>query len=111
MVANPSTTACVRLDAFPDAGIFRLRLIGRVDPAARRRAGCRWFNSLPVDHAARCLAEAGISVDLVYRLLERRPLREDWRAQTVASAGSGSSAALLPLVAMLEGPAGGEGRK
>ena len=81
MVSNPSTTACVRLDAFPDAGISRLRLIGRVDPAARRPAGWRWFNSLPVDHAARCLAEAGISADLAYRLLEQRPLGEDWRAK------------------------------
>jgi allantoicase len=102
MVPNPSTAACVRLDAFPDAGLSRLRLIGRVDPVARRRAGYRWFNSLPVDHAACCLAGAAIGEDLAYRLLERRPLDEDWGAKAMV-AGSRSSAALQALATMLEG--------
>jgi allantoicase len=110
MVANPSTAACVRLDAFPDAGLSRLRLIGQVDPGARSRAGCRWFNSLPVDHAACCLAEAGVRADLARRLLEQRPLGEDWRAKALAAAGSQSSADLAGVAGMLEGPLPGERR-
>ena len=39
MVSSRASTACVRLDAFPDGGLSRFRLIGWVDPAARRRAG------------------------------------------------------------------------
>jgi allantoicase len=108
MVANPSTSACVRLDAFPDAGLSRLRLIGRVDGAARRRAGYRWFNSLPLDHATRCLAEAGISASLAHRLVEQRPLGESWRTETAAAGGSELSSAVGALTRTLEGPPGGE---
>jgi allantoicase len=39
--------ATVRLDAFPDGGLSRVRLIGHLTPKARRAAGYRWFNSLP----------------------------------------------------------------
>ena len=113
MVAGRSPSACVRLDAFPDGGLSRLRVVGRVGPAARRRAGYRWFNSLPLNQAAHCLAQAAVGADFVGRVLERRPLDEDWRANVAGAGGSGSpeTAALGPLTAMLEGPADGEGRQ
>ena len=108
MVTNPLATACVRLDAFPDAGLSRLRLIGRVLPAARRQAGYRWFNSLPVDHAASCLAEAGINAGLAHQLVERRPLGEDWGGETAAAGSSRSSSSVAALTRIFEGP-GDEG--
>jgi allantoicase len=37
----------VRLDAIPDGGLSRVRLIGSIEAKARRAAGYRWFNSLP----------------------------------------------------------------
>src|SRR5262249_25565049 len=37
----------VRLDAIPDGGLSRVRLIGSIEAKARRAAGYQWFNSLP----------------------------------------------------------------
>src|SRR5262249_37755461 len=51
-VAGPAASTGLRLDAFPDGGISRLRVIGTIDPAARVGAGLRWLNSLPADQAA-----------------------------------------------------------
>ena len=46
-------------------------------PEARRAAGYRWFNSLPVPHAVQCLAEAGLTPDRAAELAAQRPLPED----------------------------------
>jgi allantoicase len=70
--------ATVRLDAFPDGGLSRVRLFGRIDPAARRAAGYRWFNSLPTAQAVRCLTDAGLEPGLAAALAGRRPLAEGW---------------------------------
>ncbi|WP_371784501.1 allantoicase [Streptosporangium subroseum] len=69
-----AAVAAVRIDAFPDGGISRIRLVGTVEPSARRDAGLRWFNALPADQAAHCLAEAGVSEPGIARLLAARPL-------------------------------------
>ena len=47
-VSCPGPVAWVRIDAFPDGGLSRVRVIGSIDPAARSQAGYRWLNSLPV---------------------------------------------------------------
>ena len=86
----------IRLDAFPDGGISRLRVIGNVTPLARRRAGYRWFNSLPANHALVCLAAAGFSNDQAAELVKRRPLPETWLDERRAEAGAG-------LARLLEG--------
>jgi allantoicase len=70
--------ATVRLDAIPDGGLSRVRLIGSIDAAARSAAGYRWFNSLPAPQALRCLAETGISPDLATEIEQQRPLNEGW---------------------------------
>jgi len=62
----------VRLDAYPDGGLSRIRLLGRLTRAARRAAGYRWFNSLPAPQAEQCLRQAGI--DPAHAA--RRPLSE-----------------------------------
>ncbi len=68
--------AAVRLDAYPDGGLSRVRLIGHLTPQARRAAGHRWFNSLPAPQAIQCLTAAGIDPDRAADLAARRPLTE-----------------------------------
>lgn len=67
-----------RLDAFPDGGLARLRLIGSVAPAARSRAGYRWFNALPAGHALTCLATGGVPADAAAAIVRARPLTDEW---------------------------------
>jgi allantoicase len=69
--------AAVRLDAYPDGGLSRVRLIGHLTPQARRAAGYRWFNSLPVLQAIQCLTDGGIDPDRAARVTGQRPLAED----------------------------------
>jgi len=69
--------AVVRLDAYPDGGLSRVRLIGHLTPQARRAAGYRWFNSLPALQATQCLTGAGIDPDRAAQVTGQRPLAED----------------------------------
>jgi allantoicase len=68
--------ATVRLDVFPDGGLSRVRLIGRLTPEARRAAGYRWFNSLPTPQAVQCLLAVGLDPSPAADLAARRPLPE-----------------------------------
>jgi allantoicase len=70
--------AMVRLDAFPDGGLSRVRLIGSIEASARRAAGYRWFNALPAEQAVRCLVDTGMTPDLAADIERQRPLNEDW---------------------------------
>jgi allantoicase len=69
--------AVVRLDAYPDGGLSRVRLIGHLTPQARRAAGYRWFNSLPAPQAIQCLTDAGIDPDRAAQVTGQRPLAEN----------------------------------
>jgi allantoicase len=82
--------ATVRLDAYPDGGLSRLRLIGHLTPQARRAAGLRWFNSLPAPQALQCLTHAGLPPDRAAQLTGQRPLPAD-----AASASDPSLHAIL----------------
>jgi allantoicase len=98
----------IRLDAFPDGGISRVRVIGSIDQAARRRAGYRWFNSLPSNQAATCLVGAGLSTDAAAQLAALRPMPETWlddqRGQANPQVVQGlAPAQLRQLAALLEG--------
>jgi allantoicase len=95
--AVPVTFA--RLDAFPDGGISRIRLIGVVDEAARRAAGYLWFNALPEGQAAHCLSQAGLGAELAAEIVSQRPVSEHW----LATQQSGPQLAIL--AGMLEGRA------
>jgi len=88
----------VRLDAFPDGGLSRVRLIGRIDATARRAAGYRWFNSLPAAQTAQCLTDAGMDPDLAVGVAARRPLAEGW-----PDGAPGPAAGYRALITMLEG--------
>jgi allantoicase len=79
-VSNPGPVAWIRIDAFPDGGLSRVRVIGSIDPAARSRAGYRWLNSLPARQAVRCLTGAGLKRDLADEVAGQRPLTGAWLA-------------------------------
>ena len=76
-VASPAVGHCVRLDAFPDGGLSRVRMIGSIAPAARALAGYRWFNSLPAAQAVGALENAGVPADAAAAIAGQRPLRQD----------------------------------
>ncbi|MST33030.1 hypothetical protein GHK86_09900, partial [Acidimicrobiaceae bacterium USS-CC1] len=78
-VADGGPIEWVRLDAYPDGGLARVRLIGAVDAEARRLAGYRWFNALPDDQALACLGSAGLSETAAATVLDRRPLTGAYR--------------------------------
>ena len=66
--------AAIRLDAFPDGGLSRVRAIGSIDQAARRIAGYRWFNAMPAAQAVAALVAEGIPADDAAELVSGRPL-------------------------------------
>ncbi len=109
-VDHAGAVASIRLDAFPDGGLSRVRVIGSIDPAARRRAGYRWFNSLPASQARQCLADAGVPADAAADLVGQRPLRETRPEDTRTRGGTGDptaeAAGLRSLAAMLHGRQG-----
>jgi allantoicase len=77
-VSQPGPVASVRIDAFPDGGISRVRVVGSLTPAARSRAGCAWFKSLPPGQAVSCLAAAGLRPALAADVASQRPLTAAW---------------------------------
>jgi len=72
--ARPATH--VRLNIFPDGGVARLRLHGRVTEVGWRSAGVRWLNALPspafADEVRTCCASTAWAA----RLAETRPFAD-----------------------------------
>ncbi len=66
----------MRLDAFPDGGISRVRLIGTVDISARRHAALQWLNALPQNQATAVLRQAGLDAEAANELVSRRPITD-----------------------------------
>jgi allantoicase len=96
----------VRLDAIPDGGLSRVRLIGSIDPNARRAAGYRWFNSLPAAQAVQCLVETGMSPDLAKEIERQRPLNADWLpSEQRHSADDSTTISYRAFASMIEGKA------
>ena len=95
---DPLTLA--RLEAFPDGGISRIRLLGAIDQGARRAAGYRWFNALPANQAAQCLTDARLPADRAATVAAQRPLSERWLSERVNST---DAANIAILAGMLEG--------
>lgn len=107
---NGQPVTAIRLDAFPDGGISRVRVIGCVSPGARRQAGYRWLNSLPAGQALRCLADAGLPAALAAAVAGQRPLAGGWLDDLRGPASSFRSGmpdeTIRILTAMLAGPPG-----
>jgi allantoicase len=103
-VQHREPVAAIRLDAFPDGGLSRLRAIGSIDQAARRIAGYRWFNALPAAQAMAVLVAGGIPADDAAELVSGRPLGlsrpEPARSDPPRRGGAADHGALL---AILEG--------
>jgi allantoicase len=87
-----------RADAFPDGGLARLRLLGSIDPAARRRAGQRWFNALPDGHAMSTHQSVGLSRDAAAAVVSARPLQDDWKRSADAELATTTHAALARIL-------------
>jgi allantoicase len=68
----------VRLDAYPDGGLSRLRVIGAIRGESRRVLGRAWFDSLPAAQACQVLADrCGVDGETARALTAARPLRPD----------------------------------
>lgn len=67
----------VRLEAFPDGGLSRLRVLATPDPVGRRALGIAWWNTLPAAQFSEILTAAGVPKPQVAALLRRRPLPAD----------------------------------
>ena len=104
-LADGQPVTSIRLDAFPDGGISRLRVIGRITPAARVAAGYRWFNALPADQAERCLASAGLPDYAASLVAGRRPLGAGWADELPH--GGAPAEAIAVVAGMLAGRAAG----
>ncbi len=72
--ASPATH--VRLDAYPDGGMSRLRLYGDLTEWGPAELALRWFNRLPAGQAERVLTGSGWAVGDARTLVGRRPLTE-----------------------------------
>jgi allantoicase len=92
----------VRLDAFPDGGLSRVRLIGSIEVEARCAAGYLWFNSLPTAHALDCLLGAGIEPDAAAEIVGKRPLAKGWLSDRLGGDDT-TAASYRTLTRMIEG--------
>jgi allantoicase len=104
-VSHAGPVSAIRLDAFPDGGLSRLRVIGSIDPAARRAAGYRWFNALPASQAMTVLVDAGFSAAAAGEVIGSRPMREGWLAASGSDSPSQirAGASRAALATILEG--------
>jgi allantoicase len=89
--------AAIRLDAFPDGGISRIRLWGKIDPAARRRAGLEWFKSLPENQAGVVLTGLGFTRQAAQNIWAERQL-ESWLLRLSATAFTEAEAKLKAVI-------------
>ncbi|MDH6133555.1 allantoicase [Kitasatospora sp. MAA4] len=64
----------VRINVYPDGGLARLRLTGRLTEAGRAALALRWFNALPAAEAVQALTEAGLAGAEATTLAAARPL-------------------------------------
>ena len=64
----------VRLQAQPDGGLSRVRVIATPDSEGRWVLAQTWWNSLPASQLTQILTGAGISVTVSNELIARRPL-------------------------------------
>jgi allantoicase len=81
----------VRVDAYPDGGISRIRVVGHVDRVARAYAGRQWWNALAEQQADEVLAAAGVPAARAAVLVGDRPVAPEGPAPE-------------PLSALLDGP-------
>lgn len=76
----------VRINVYPDGGLARLRLTGRLTEPGRAALALRWFDAVPAAEAAAALTAVGLAGEEAAALTAARPL-VDPAAATAAVAG------------------------
>ncbi|MER5639501.1 allantoicase [Kitasatospora sp. NPDC002227] len=76
----------VRINVYPDGGLARLRLTGKLTEAGRAALALRWFNALPAREAATALVEAGLEAPEAAALTAARPLADAAATTTAVAA-------------------------
>jgi allantoicase len=94
----------VRLDAFPDGGLSRVRIIGSIDLAARQQAGLRFLNTLPAVQVTECLTGAGVDAVAADRVGASRPVPERWREHLERLVPLLDSRVFETIAGIIEGP-------
>ncbi|MFE4970599.1 allantoicase [Kitasatospora sp. NPDC056651] len=64
----------VRINVYPDGGLARLRLTGRLTEDGLAALALRWFDALPAAEAGAALTGAGLAADEAAALTAARPL-------------------------------------
>ncbi|WP_441249084.1 allantoicase [Kitasatospora sp. McL0602] len=75
-LAGGRTVTHVRINVYPDGGLARLRLTGKLTEAGRAALALRWFNALPAAEAETALTEAGLNPAEATALTAARPLAD-----------------------------------
>ncbi|MGW3228541.1 allantoicase [Kitasatospora sp. NPDC001095] len=73
----------VRINVYPDGGLARLRLTGRLTEAGRTALALRWFDALPAAEARAALAAAGAAAGEAAALTAARPVVDPTGAAAV----------------------------
>ncbi|MFJ7908731.1 allantoicase [Kitasatospora sp. NPDC096204] len=73
----------VRINVYPDGGLARLRLTGRLTEAGRTALALRWFDALPAAEARAALTAAGAAAGEAAALTAARPVVDPTGAATV----------------------------
>ncbi|WP_354643268.1 allantoicase [Kitasatospora camelliae] len=76
----------VRINVYPDGGLARLRLTGRLTEDGRASLALRWFDSVPAAEAEAALVGAGLSAAEAAALTAARPLADAAAATTAVAA-------------------------
>ncbi|MEZ0094740.1 allantoicase [Streptacidiphilus sp. EB129] len=71
---RPVTAA--RLNVYPDGGVARLRLTGRLTEAGQAALALRWLNLVPAAEAVQALTEAGLTAAEAAAVTAARPLAD-----------------------------------
>ncbi|PYC76792.1 allantoicase [Streptomyces tateyamensis] len=87
----------VRFNVYPDGGVARLRLTGRLTESGRAALALRWFDALPAAEAAAALTGAGLTAAEAGALAAARPL-----------AGPAQAAAAVAALQPADGPDGAD---
>jgi allantoicase len=85
----------VRLEALPDGGLSRLRVIATPDAVGRRALGITWWNTLPATQLSGILTASGVPVPTVDALVRQRPLKDSAVPLNSDMPGSAAVNALL----------------
>jgi allantoicase len=85
----------VRLEALPDGGLSRLRVIATPDAVGRRALGITFWNTLPATQLSGILTASGVPVPTADALVRQRPLKANAVPLDSAMPGSAAVNALL----------------